>query len=92
MNKNKLIQSTIHTPLRTVEAIDVIIDSRTTTHCLCIDSPCKLEIQTRNVLKATQPDGNKIQGTAECELDMENMHKDARKAHKLPMVVGNSLI
>ena len=51
-----------------------------------------MEIQTINGLKATQPDGTKIQATAECELDMENIPKNASKAHKFPMSVGNSLI
>ena len=63
-----MIQTTIQTPLKTAEATDGIVDSGTTTHCLCIDSPCRLEIQTRNGLKATQPGGTKIQDTEECEL------------------------
>ena len=87
-----MIQSTIHTPLRTAEAIDAIIDIGTTTHCLCINSPYKLEIQTRNGLKATHSDGTKIQATAECELDMENIPRTVRKVHKFPRLAGNSLI
>ena len=59
---------------------------------LCIDIPCKLEIQTINVLKLTQLDGTKIQATEEFELDMENISKNLRKAHKFPMLAGNSLI
>ena len=39
----------------------------------------------------TQPDGTKIQATTECELDMENTPKNERKAHKFPMLTGNSL-
>ena len=70
VDRNKLIQTTIHTPLKTAEVTDAIVDSGTTTHCLCIDSPYKLEIQTRNGLKATQPEGTNIQATAEYELDM----------------------
>ena len=70
----------------------MIFDSGTTTHCLFIDIPCKLEIQARNVLKATQPDSTKIQATAECELYMENIPKNASKAHKFLMLAGNSLV
>ena len=87
-----MIQTTIHTPLKTAEAIDAIVDSGTTTHFLCIDSPCKLETQTINGLKATQPDGTKIQATEEYELDTENIPKNARKAHKFSMLGGNILI
>ena len=57
-----------------------------------INGPYKLEIKTRNGLKATQPDGTKIKATSECELDMENIPKTARKAHNLPMLSGNILI
>ena len=87
-----MIQTTIHTTLKTAEATDEIVNSGTTTHCLCIDSPCKLEIQTRNGLKATQPEVTKIQATAECELYMDNIPKNERKAHKFPMLAGKSLI
>ena len=51
-----------------------------------------MEIQTRNRLKATQPNVNKIQATEEFELDMENIPKTTRKAHKFPMLSGNRLI
>ena len=51
-----------------------------------------MEIQTINGLKVTQPDGTKIQDTAECELDMDNIPQNARKAHKFPMLAGNILI
>ena len=87
-----MIKSTIHTPLRIVEATDSIIDSGTNTNCFCINSLCKLEIQTINGLKSTQLDGTEIQATEECELDMENIHKTARKSHKLTMLEGNILI
>ena len=70
----------------------MIVDSGTTKHYLCIDSPCKLEIQKRNGLKSTQPVGTKIQATEECELDMENIPKKSRKAHKFTTLAGNSLI
>ena len=59
---------------------------------IMINGPYKLEIKTRNGLKATQPDGTKIQATPECELYMDNIPKTARKAHKFPMLAGNSLI
>ena len=80
VNNNKMIQSTIHTPLRTAEATDAIIDRRTTTQCLCINSPCKLEIQTIHGLKATQPDGTKIQAKSVRELDMENIPKNRKES------------
>ena len=51
-----------------------------------------MEIQTRYGLKATQPDGTKIQATVECELDMDNIPQNERKAHKFPMLAGNNLI
>ena len=92
LDNNKLNQTTIYIPLKTEESTDAIVDSGTTTHCLCTDSPCKLEIQTRNGLKVTQPDGTKIQATAECEFDMENIPKNARKSHKCSMLARNSLI
>ena len=50
-----------------------------------------MEIQTRNGLKETKPDVTKIQATAECELDMENIPKTARKAHKFTMLSGKRL-
>ena len=51
-----------------------------------------MEIKTRNGLKATQLDDTKIQATAKCELNVENIPQTARKAHKFPMLSGNSLI
>ena len=51
-----------------------------------------MEIQIRNGLKSTQPDGTKIQATAERELNMNNIPQNARKAHKFPMLAGNILI
>ena len=51
VNKNKLIQSTINTGLKTAEATDVIVDSGTTTHCLCIDSTCKIKNTNKKLIK-----------------------------------------
>ena len=69
-----------------------ILDSGATSHFLLTTAPTTNKKAALNPLHVTMPDGNQVQSTHTCELDIPQLPANARDDHIVPGLAAHSLL
>ena len=69
-----------------------ILDSGATSHFLLTTAPTTNKQAALNPLHVTMTDGNQVQSTHTCELDILQLPMDARDGHIVPVLSAHSLL
>ena len=91
------VSKTIETANKVANPIQIIkelgiADAGATVHFLQPGTPAKIIRPTNNPISTSQPDGDNLESTHECEIDNPNLSKAEIAAHIVPVLVHTSLV